>query len=38
MMVRDEDGFTLFEKAWASVAMLAMAVAGGFVFAVAVFH
>jgi hypothetical protein len=34
-MTRDEDGFTLFEKAWVSVAMLVAAFGGGFAFAAA---
>jgi hypothetical protein len=37
-MMRDADGFTLFEKAWVSVAMLVAAIAGGFVFAVTILH
>jgi hypothetical protein len=37
-MTRDENGFTLFEKAWVSVAMLIAAVGGGFVFAATFIH
>lgn len=38
-MTRDDEcEFTFFEKMWASIAMLVTAVAGGFVFAVTVFH
>lgn len=32
-MTRDQDNFALFEKVWGSIAILLMAVGGGFAFA-----